>query len=196
MASRVKEDEKNERIIRGLLKQPENRRCINCNSLGPQYVCTSFWTFVCTTCSGIHREFTHRVKSVSMAKFTSQEVAALQEGGNQCAKEIYFKEWDPQRNSVPDSRNVEKIRDFIKHVYEDRRFSGGRNYDKPPRGKMGDKEDISENRADGYRGGSRSPPYEGCFSERSSPGGRNDDRYSRYGHDERRSPGYDQESRQ
>lgn len=37
------------------------------------------------------REFTHRVKSVSMAKFTAQEVSALQEGGNQvpiliCAK--------------------------------------------------------------------------------------------------------------
>lgn len=28
------------------------------------------------------REFTHRVKSVSMAKFTSQEVSALQGGGN------------------------------------------------------------------------------------------------------------------
>ncbi|KAK8602207.1 hypothetical protein V6N12_052021 [Hibiscus sabdariffa] len=196
MASRVKEDEKNERIIRGLLKQPENRRCINCNSLGPQYVCTSFWTFVCTTCSGIHREFTHRVKSVSMAKFTSQEVAALQEGGNKCAKEIYFKEWDLQRNSVPDSSNVERFHDFIKHVYEDRRFSGERNSDKPPRGKMGDKEDTYENRADGYRGGSRSPPYEGRFSEGSSPGGRNDDRYSRYGYEERRSPGYDQGSQQ
>ncbi|KAE8658130.1 NSP-interacting GTPase, putative isoform 3 [Hibiscus syriacus] len=130
----------------------------------------------------------HTVKSVSMAKFTSQEVASLQEGGNQCAKEIYFKEWDPQRDSVPDSSNVQRLRDFIKHVYEDRRFSGGRNYDKPPRGKT--------NRTDGYRGGSRSPPYEGPFSERSSPGGRNDDRYSRYGYEERRSPGYDQESRQ
>ncbi|WJX30018.1 hypothetical protein P8452_18600 [Trifolium repens] len=83
MASRVKEDEKNERLIRGLLRLEPNRRCINCNSLGPQYVCTNYWTFVCTNCSGIHREFTHRVKSVSMAKFTSQEVTALQEGGNQ-----------------------------------------------------------------------------------------------------------------
>ncbi|OMO86852.1 Arf GTPase activating protein [Corchorus capsularis] len=200
MASRLMEDEKNERIIRGLLKQPENRRCINCNSLGPQYVCTNFWTFVCTTCSGIHREFTHRVKSVSMAKFTSQEVSALQEGGNQRAKEIYFKEWDPQRNSLPDSSNVDRLRDFIKHVYVDRRFSGERNYDKPPRGRMGDKEDSYDNRrTDGYRGGSRSPPYEdsyGRYSDRSSPGGRNDDRNSRYGYDERRSPGYDQDSRQ
>ncbi|XWS17223.1 hypothetical protein CRYUN_Cryun33cG0049900 [Craigia yunnanensis] len=200
MASRVKEDEKNERIIRGLLKQPENRRCINCNSLGPQYVCTNFWTFVCTTCSGIHREFTHRVKSVSMAKFTSQEVTALQEGGNKRAKQIYFKEWDPQRNSVPDSSNVERLRDFIKHVYVDRRYSGERNYDKPPRGKMGDKEDFNENRIYGYQGGSRSPPYEDTYERRysdwSSPGGRNDERNSRYGYDERRSPGYDQESQQ
>ncbi|XP_044464324.1 probable ADP-ribosylation factor GTPase-activating protein AGD14 isoform X2 [Mangifera indica] len=195
MANRVKEEEKNERIIRGLLKLPDNRRCINCNSLGPQYVCTNFWTFVCTTCSGIHREFTHRVKSISMAKFTSQEVSALQEGGNQRAKEIYFKEWDPRHHSAPDSSNVARLRDFIKHVYVDRKYSGGeRNYDRPPRAKMGDKEDFYE------KGGSRSPPYEDTFErrygDRSSPGGRSDDRNSRYGYDERRSPGYEQESRQ
>lgn len=34
------------------------------------------------------REFTHRVKSVSMAKFTSQEVEALQNGGNQVHSEF------------------------------------------------------------------------------------------------------------
>ncbi|KAL1097256.1 hypothetical protein V6Z11_D05G023700 [Gossypium hirsutum] len=200
MAGRVKEDEKNERIIRGLLKQPENRRCINCNSLGPQYVCTNFWTFICTTCSGIHREFTHRVKSVSMAKFTSQEVSALQEGGNQRAKEIFFEEWDPQHNSLPKSSNVERLRDFIKHVYVDGRYSGGRSNDKPPQGKTGDKEDFFENRrTDGYQGGSRSPQYEDTherqYSERSSPGGTSDDRNSRYGYDERQSPGYNPENR-
>ncbi|XP_062090732.1 probable ADP-ribosylation factor GTPase-activating protein AGD14 isoform X2 [Humulus lupulus] len=192
MANRVKEDEKNERIIRGLLKLPENRRCINCNSLGPQYVCTNFLTFICTTCSGIHREFTHRVKSVSMAKFTSQEVNALQEGGNQRAKEIYLKEWDPQRNSFPDSSNVERLRDFIKHVYVDRRYNGERNFDKPPRVKMGEKDESYESRrTDSYQGGSRSPPYEDNerrYNEKSSPGARS--------YEERRSPGYDQEIRQ
>ncbi|GAV86119.1 ArfGap domain-containing protein [Cephalotus follicularis] len=201
MSNRLKEEEKNERIIRGLLKLPDNRRCINCNSLGPQYVCTNFWTFVCTTCGGIHREFTHRVKSVSMAKFTSQEVSALQEGGNQPAKEIYFKEWDPQRQSTPDSSNVERLRDFIRHVYVDRRYTGEKNYDKPPRAKTGEKDEFNENRrTDTYQGGSRSPPYEDAYerrySERSSPGGRSDDKNSRYSYDERRSPGYEQESRQ
>ncbi|XP_038695871.1 probable ADP-ribosylation factor GTPase-activating protein AGD14 isoform X2 [Tripterygium wilfordii] len=190
MANRANEDEKNERIIRSLLKLPENRRCINCNSLGPQYVCSNFWTFVCTNCSGIHREFTHRVKSVSMAKFTSQEVAALQEGGNQRAKEILFKEWDPQCQSFPDSSNVERLRDFIKHVYVDRRFTGDRNFDKPPKGKLGEREDVNENRrVDAYQGGSRSPPYEDTYerrySDRSSPGGRSDERRS-LGYEENR----------
>ncbi|KAJ4952523.1 hypothetical protein NE237_029355 [Protea cynaroides] len=200
MASRMKEDEKNEKIIRGLLKLPANRRCMNCNSLGPQYVCTNFWTFICTTCSGIHREFTHRVKSVSMAKFTSQEVSALQAGGNERAREIYFKEWDPQCHFQPDSSNVERLRDFIRHVYVDRRYTGERSSDKPPRVKMGDKEDPYDNkRFDTYRGGSRSPPFEDAnerrYGERYGSGGRNDDRNSRYNYDERRSPGpYDQQS--
>ncbi|KAK1307074.1 putative ADP-ribosylation factor GTPase-activating protein AGD14 [Acorus calamus] len=194
MASRVKEDEKNERIIRGLLKLPANKRCMNCNSLGPQYVCTNFSTFVCTNCSGLHREFTHRVKSISMAKFTSQEVIALQDGGNERAREIYFKEWDPQRHSFPDSSNVERLRDFIKHAYVDRRFSGERNIDKPPRMK-GDRDDFNENRrTDANRGSSRSPPsedtYEHRYGERPGSAGRNDGRNSRYSYDDRRSPGY------
>nr|CAD1824200.1 unnamed protein product [Ananas comosus var. bracteatus] len=166
MANRVKEDEKNEKIIRGLVKLPANRRCINCNSLGPQYVCTNFSTFICINCSGIHREFTHRVKSISMAKFTPQEVSSLQEGGNERAREIYFKEWDPQRNSLPDSSNVDRLRDFIKHVYVDRRYTGERSIDRPPRVK-GDREDsYQNNREDSYRGGSRSPPYDETYEHR------------------------------
>ncbi|KAF2286884.1 hypothetical protein GH714_034649 [Hevea brasiliensis] len=213
MANRVKEDEKNERIIRGLLKLSENRRCINCNSLVSAFIGLGYVNFnpevklywdhnMFAQISGLlfappvvessNREFTHRVKSVSMAKFTSQEVVALQEGGNKRAREIYLKEWDPQRHSAPDGSSVDRLRDFIKHVYVDRRYTGERNYGKPPSVKLGDKEDS-------YQGGSRSPPYEDTYerrySEMSSPGGRSDDRNSRYGYDER-SPGYDQENRQ
>ena len=56
---------------------------------------------------------------------------------------------------------------------------------------QGDKEDSIENRrVDAYRSGSRSPPYEDTndhhYGERPGPAGRND---------ERRSPGYGQETR-
>lgn len=37
------------------------------------------------------REFTHRVKSVSLARFTTQEVEALQRGGNQVKSSCF---WD------------------------------------------------------------------------------------------------------
>eukprot|EP00249_Psilotum_nudum_P020576 c27765_g1_i2 orf=138-2021(+) len=197
MGSRAKEDEKNEKIIRSLLKQSSNRRCINCNSMGPQYICLNFWTFVCTTCSGIHREFTHRVKSVSLSKFTVQEVSALQSGGNEKARDIYFKEWDPQRQPLPDSSNVDRLRDFIKSVYVDKRFSGER----PPRGRGGDRDDgyeprLSDPRMD-YRSDSRSTPYEDRYEER-RVGARHsngwyddrryDDRVGRF--NEKRSPGW------
>lgn len=80
-------------------------------------------------CSYYSREFTHRVKSVSMAKFTTQEVEALQKGGNQVkqiatiffiqgyrlyhykpamvfqlAREHFLTNWDMQRMRFPNSR--------------------------------------------------------------------------------------------
>ncbi|TYJ12197.1 hypothetical protein E1A91_A11G333000v1 [Gossypium mustelinum] len=166
MGSR-KEEERNEKIIRGLMKLPPNRRCINCNSLGPQYVCTNFWTFICMTCSGIHREFTHRVKSVSMSKFTKQEVEALQNGGNQRARDIYLKDWDLQRQRLPDSSNADKIREFIKNVYVDRKYAGGKSSDKPPRDMQSHRNHEDEvRRASSYHSYSQSPPYDYQYEDR------------------------------
>ncbi|XP_011070020.1 probable ADP-ribosylation factor GTPase-activating protein AGD14 isoform X1 [Sesamum indicum] len=165
--SSKREEERNEKIIRGLMKLPPNRRCINCNSLGPQYVCTNFWTFVCTTCSGIHREFTHRVKSVSMAKFTFQEVDALQKGGNQRARELFLKAWDLQRNRLPDNSNVDKVREFIKNVYVDKKYSVQKSSDKPPRDPQSLRSHEDETRrASSYHSYSQSPPYDFQYEER------------------------------
>ncbi|PQQ07816.1 putative ADP-ribosylation factor GTPase-activating protein AGD14 isoform X1 [Prunus yedoensis var. nudiflora] len=162
-----KEEERNEKIIRGLMKLPPNRRCINCNSLGPQYVCTNFWTFVCITCSGIHREFTHRVKSVSMSKFTSQEVEALQNGGNQRAREIYLMDWDLQRQRLPDNSKVDKIREFIRSVYVDRKYAGGRTSEKPPRDMQNHRiREDETRRASSYHSYSQSPPYDYQYEDR------------------------------
>ncbi|PHT37168.1 hypothetical protein CQW23_24868 [Capsicum baccatum] len=167
MSSSRREEERNEKIIRGLLKLPPNRKCINCNSLGPQYVCTNFWTFVCMTCSGIHREFTHRVKSVSMAKFTSQEVEALQKGGNQRAREIYLKSWDPQSQWLPNNSNVDKVREFIKTVYVDKRYAAAESSDRPPRDTQNLRNlDDDMRRASSYHSYSQSPPYDFQYEER------------------------------
>ncbi|WJX09875.1 hypothetical protein P8452_00663 [Trifolium repens] len=188
MGHSKKEEEKAERIIRGLLKLPENRRCINCNTLGPQYVCTTFSTFVCTNCSGLHREFTHRVKSVSMAKFTPEEVTALQAGGNERAKQIYFKGWDPLRHSYPDSSNMHKLREFIKHVYVDRKYTGERSQENLPRIKLNDKEESNEKpKSSSFRLEFISPKSSPATRSSSA---RSDDASVRYLYDESRSPKY------
>lgn len=65
----TKQDEKNQKILRELLQQPENKRCADCTAKvflffftyiyifffkkGPVYANVSLNTFVCTTCSGI-----------------------------------------------------------------------------------------------------------------------------------------------
>ncbi|KAJ3703104.1 hypothetical protein LUZ61_006809 [Rhynchospora tenuis] len=167
--SSKKEEERNEKIIRGLMKLPPNRRCINCNSAGPQYVCTNFWTFVCLSCSGIHREFTHRVKSVSMAKFTKQEVEALQQGGNQRARDIYLKNWDMTRMRLPDSSNADRIRDFIRSVYVNKKYAGERASEKPPRDVEPQSLKANESdlrRPNSYHSFSQSPPYDNQYEER------------------------------
>ncbi|CAM8970921.1 unnamed protein product [Rhodiola kirilowii] len=159
-------DERNEKIVRGLLKLPPNRRCINCDALGPQYVCTNFWTFICTTCSGIHREFTHRVKSISMSKFTTQEVEALQNGGNQRARELYLKGWDFQRQKLPSSSNVDRIREFIKVVYVDKKYISGKVSDAPSADYQSPKNHEEHRRASSYHSYSQSPPYDHQYEER------------------------------
>ncbi|MCO5558048.1 hypothetical protein L7F22_011623 [Adiantum nelumboides] len=193
MGSRLKEDERNEKAIRALLRKTPNRRCINCNSMGPQYVCLNFWTFVCTQCSGIHREFTHRVKSVSMSKFSSQEVANLEAGGNEHGRDTFFKDWDSQRQPLPDSNNVDRLREFIKMVYVEKRFSGERPL---PRNRGGERDEIYDNRRPeprpNYRADSRSPPYEDRYDDhgRRSNAGYEDRRIEERGarFDEKRSP--------
>ncbi|GAV92235.1 ArfGap domain-containing protein, partial [Cephalotus follicularis] len=192
MKNRLKEDEKIEKMIRGFLKLPENRRCINCNMLGPQYVCTTFLTFVCTNCSGVHREFTHRVKSVSMAKFTTEEVNALQAGGNERARQIYFKEWDPQRHSYPDGSDLHRLRNFIKHVYVDRKYAGDqRSTARLPTLRLTDKEDSYDTKKagaylGGFRGAQVEEVYERCSSGRSYQGGRSEDGNVKFYYDESR----------
>ncbi|KAB5553282.1 hypothetical protein DKX38_010593 [Salix brachista] len=93
--------------------------------------------------------------------------------------------------------NQQKVRDFIKHVYVDRRYTGEKSQEKLPLLKLvlvaimqTDKEESGEKRwVVLYSGGSRSPNYEDRhgWSEGSGFSGRADDKTIKYYYDERRS---------
>ncbi|EKX51213.1 hypothetical protein GUITHDRAFT_66277 [Guillardia theta CCMP2712] len=37
-------------------------------------ICMDYGTFVCTNCAGIHREFQHKCKGITMSNWTLEEV--------------------------------------------------------------------------------------------------------------------------
>ncbi|KAF4047139.1 putative GTPase activating protein for Arf [Phytophthora infestans] len=120
------EKQQEERLIQELRdfqrSNPSNKRCFDCNEMMPQYVCLDFNTFVCTACSGIHREFAHRVKSISMSKFTESEVKnMINLGGNEAAQKYWRSKHDPsfRPNGGTDG---ERTRNFIRLTYIDRKW--------------------------------------------------------------------------
>ncbi|KAF1790924.1 Arf GTPase activating protein [Phytophthora cactorum] len=120
------EKRQEERLIQELRdfqrSNPSNKRCFDCNEMMPQYVCLDFNTFVCTACSGIHREFAHRVKSISMSKFTESEVKnMINHGGNEAAQKYWRSKHDPSFRPNGGS-DGERTRNFIRLTYIDRKL--------------------------------------------------------------------------
>lgn len=117
MSSTLLTDDQIEKEIRKL--QRVNKECSECREMGPQYVDIDHLTFVCTSCSGLLREFSFRVKSVSMSKFTIDEVNAIKErGGNERAKALYLPRYQLSMDGpLPEASEKSKIREFIKLKY-------------------------------------------------------------------------------
>lgn len=125
-----------ERIRTFQRKDQVNKKCADCTELGPTYVCLDYKTFVCQTCSGIHREFGHKIKSISLSEWSVMEVESIETGGNRRAAAKWLDRWTAAAGAEPDSANDEKykklenkkkaeevhkeIRSFIKQKYVDK----------------------------------------------------------------------------
>lgn len=80
--------------------------------------------FVCTVCSGIHREMNNKVKGISVSKWTAEEIADIENGGNRRANEYFLARWDSGRDPPePDAGQPQKVREFVKLKYRDRRWA-------------------------------------------------------------------------
>ena len=89
---------------------------------GPHYVVSSFNVFVCSNCSGIHRQFGHRVKAVSLSSFSTEEVNSLQhDGGNDVFTRTYCATL-PAEYVKPNGTSTDLIRNWIEDVYVLKKF--------------------------------------------------------------------------
>ncbi|XP_077987713.1 uncharacterized protein LOC144442282 isoform X2 [Glandiceps talaboti] len=124
MASKRKQEEKHLKMLREMVAQEPNKKCFDCGQRGPTYVNMTIGSFVCTTCSGILRGLNppHRVKSISMASYTPQEMEFLQQKGNEYCRHVWLGLWDARSQAEPESRDEQKVKDFMSQKYERKRW--------------------------------------------------------------------------
>ncbi|KAH8276426.1 hypothetical protein KR018_006919 [Drosophila ironensis] len=96
-----------------------NRQCFDCGQKGPTYVNMTIGSFVCTRCSGVLRGLTppHRVKSISMATFTQEEIDFLRTHGNELCAKTWLGLWDPKR-----AGHQQEHRELMVDKYERKRY--------------------------------------------------------------------------
>jgi len=111
-----------ERIRASQRSSQANKRCADCIERGPTYICLDFHTFVCQTCSGIHREFGHKIKGISLSEWTIGEVDAIEKGGNERAAQTWLARWTSSEFEEPDNSDMDRVREFIKSKYVDKRW--------------------------------------------------------------------------
>nr|XP_033780726.1 arf-GAP domain and FG repeat-containing protein 2 isoform X1 [Geotrypetes seraphini] len=112
------------RRVRELGSSLPNRHCFECEQRGVTYIDITVGSFVCTSCSGLLRGLNppHRVKSISMTTFTEQEVNFLQARGNEVCRKIWLGLCDSRSSVVPDSRDPQKVKEFLQEKYEKKRW--------------------------------------------------------------------------
>jgi len=114
--------EKAQTILTSMLRDEDNKYCVDCDSKGPRWASWNLGVFLCIRCAGIHRNLgvhISKVKSVNLDSWTPQQVASMQSMGNSKGRAVYEANIpDDFRRPQADS-NVET---FIRQKYEKKKF--------------------------------------------------------------------------
>lgn len=109
-------------LIEALLKDEDNKYCVDCDAKGPRWASWNLGIFLCIRCAGIHRNLgvhISKVKSVNLDAWTPQHVAYVQRMGNRRARKIY-------EANLPDDfrrpRTDTALESFIRAKYEHKRY--------------------------------------------------------------------------
>jgi hypothetical protein len=73
--------------------------------------------FVCSSCSGIHRDLSHKVKGFSMCNFNDKETAILEKWGNENAYKEWMASYNKKSYPEPDRKDTMKMKEFFKIKY-------------------------------------------------------------------------------
>ncbi|CAL1547627.1 unnamed protein product [Lymnaea stagnalis] len=114
--------EKFQAILSGLLKDEDNKYCVDCDAKGPRWASWNLGIFLCIRCAGIHRNLgvhISKVKSVNLDTWTPEQVSMMQEMGNSRARAVY-------EANIPDGfrrpQTDSALEAFIRSKYEQKKY--------------------------------------------------------------------------
>lgn len=89
-------------------------------------MCMDFQTHVCQLCSGVHREFGHKVRSIALSAWSPAELQALRQGGNERAAKRWLAlagagERDARSAAAVNGTSgldVDMVRDYVRSKYK------------------------------------------------------------------------------
>lgn len=100
---------------------PENKKCVDCGMVRPQWASTTYGVFFCLNCAGVHRSFGVKisvVKSVSMDAWSPAEIERMRLGGN--ARFLtYIKNYDLESLPKPELYASKKAREFAQKLQKE-----------------------------------------------------------------------------
>lgn len=128
--------EQNRKEIYSIMKaDPSNKVCVDCRTIGTNFVDVKIGCFLCIKCAGIHRQFgtdVCRVKSINLDNFSTEELSMFTfTRGNAYVNKIYEGKIDKYNNiigtsikvPIPNNKTDEiYVRDFIKRKYITKEF--------------------------------------------------------------------------
>lgn len=123
--------ERQQRILLDLVRQPGNDVCADCKGRAPRWASWNLGIFICVQCAGVHRKMgvhISKVKSITLDTWTREQVDRMKEVGNVKSNKKYNP--DEMRNRPPtnmeESERDSELEKYIRRKYEFRRFMDGR----------------------------------------------------------------------